>query len=389
MDQIANGKAGGGVRLFEPLALRSLVLKNRVMVSPMAMYSATEGAADDFHLVHLGRFALGGAGLVFVEATAVAEHGRITHGCTGLWRDGQADPLRRIVDFLHRQGAAAGMQLGHSGPKGSARRPWHGGSPLDRADVEARGEPEWPLVSSSAAAFDEGWPEPHALDAGELDRLVDDYATAAARARDCGFDVLEVHCAHGYLLHAFLSPLANSRSDAYGGPLENRMRLPLRVIEAVRAEWPADKPLFVRISVVDGVDIGWSIDDSVAFAEALKERGVDAIDCSSGGMKLPRENVLVARAPGFHVPFAARVRREAGIATVAVGLIRDPHHAEQILADGDADIIALAREMLFDPNWAARAALQLLGDEGWALWPDQFRWWLERRARALAKAEAR
>lgn len=380
--------SGTRVRLFEPLALRGVVLKNRVMVSPMAMYSAHDGFADDFHLVHLGRFALGGAGLVFIEATAITRDGRITHGCTGLWRDEQAEPLRRIVAFLHRHGAAAGIQLGHSGRKGSARRPWHGGTPLDHDDAERRDEPAWPLVSSSPAAFDDGWPDPHALDESELDRLAEDYAHAAARARDCGFDVMELHCAHGYLLHSFLSPLANGRDDRFGGSLENRMRFPFRVVEAVRAEWPEDKPLLVRISAVDGVNAGWSLSDSIAFAQGLKARGVDAIDCSSGGMKLPRENVLVARAPGFHVPFAAEVRRAADIPTIAVGLIREPAHAERILADGSADLIALARELLFDPNWPARAALELLGDEGWAVWPDQFRYWLERRARALAKSRA-
>lgn len=383
----AQGQAGP--RLFEPLALRGLVLRNRVMTSPMAMYSAPDGFADDFHLVHLGRFALGGSALVFIEATAVSPEARITHGCVGLWDDAQKAPLQRIVDFLHRLGAAAGMQLGHAGRKGSARRPWHGGAPLDDSDAADRGEEEWPLVSSSAAPFAEGWPVPAELDEAELDGVVADYARAAARARACGFDVIELHCAHGYLLHSFLSPLANGRDDAYGGSLENRMRLPLRVAEAVRTEWPDDKPMFARISSVDGVGVGWTLEDSVTFASALKALGVDAIDCSSGGMMLSRENVLVARSPGFHVPFAAEIRRQAGIPTIAVGLIREPAHAEQIIAEGSADLIALAREMLFDPNWAARAALELMGDAGWALWPDQFRYWLERRARALAKAQAR
>ena len=371
--------------LLQPIAFRSVTLRNRIVVSPMAMYSAHDGFADDFHLVHLGRFALGGAGLVFIEATAVTEQGRITAGCNGLWHDAQISQLKRITDFLHRFGSAAGMQLAHSGWKGSTRRPWHGGTRLDDEDVKLRGEHSWPIVSVGGESFDGEMPGPAALTESDLSTLVESYRAATRRALAAGFDVIDVHAAHGYLLHSFLSPLSNTRKDRYGGSIENRMRFPLAVVEAVRAEWPADKPLFVRISSVDGIDVGWTIEDSIVFAKALAAHGVDVVDCSSGGMKLPRDKSLVARNPGFQVPFAAKVRREAQVATMAVGLIREPQQAEAILRSGEADLIALAREMLANPNFAAQAALALEGVAGWDLWSDQFRYWLERRAKTLKR----
>lgn len=369
--------------LFEPLTIRGVTLRNRVVVSPMSVYSSHEGFTDDFHLVHLGRFALGGVGLVMMESTAVTRQGRGTEGCNGIWLDTHAANLARIVDFLHRCGSGAGIQLGHAGPKASTQRPWHGGMPLAEAD-EARREFGWPVVSSSAESFDDGWPVPHALTEAELERLVEDYALAAARAARAGFDVLELHCAHGYLLHAFLSPLLNRRSDGHGGSLENRMRFPLRVAQAVRRAFPDDKPVIARISSVDGVDVGWSIDDSIVYAKALARLGIDAVACSSGGPKLPKGQVLVSRTPGFQVPFAERIRQESGLPTIAVGMILEAAQAEAILRKGQADLIALGRELLFNPNWAAQAALQLQGPSGWKLWPEQFAWWLERRARQLA-----
>ena len=298
-----------------------------------------------------------------------------------LFRSDQVAPLKRIVDLLHRHGAAAGIQLGHSGWKGAGQRPWHGNGPLGEADRATRGEEPWPLVSASDTAFDAGFPTPAALDEAGMDRLVADFVDAVGRARQAGFDVVELHCAHGYLLHGFLSPLSNRRDDAFGGSLENRMRFPLSVAEAMREAWPAEKPMFARISAIDGVDYGWSLADSVAFARELKALGVDLVDCSTGGMKLPREHNLAARTPGFQAPFAGGVRREAGIATMAVGLIRDPAQAEAILQAGEADLIALGREMLFDPNWAAKATVALSGEAGWNAWPEAFGWWLQRRAR--------
>jgi 2,4-dienoyl-CoA reductase-like NADH-dependent reductase (Old Yellow Enzyme family) len=371
--------------LFEPITFRGVTLRNRIVVSPMAMYSSHDGFADDFHLVHLGRFALGGAGLVFTEASAVTEQGRITSGCNGLWRDAQVPQLKRITDFLHRFGGAAGMQLAHSGWKGSTRRPWHGGTRLNQEDITLRGEETWPIVSVGNESFDGLEPGPTALTEGDLAVLLEQYRAATRRAIAAGFDVLEIHAAHGYLLHSFLSPISNKRGDRYGGSIENRMRFPLQVVEAARAEWPADKPLFVRISAVDGVDVGWTIDDSVTFAKALAARSVDLVDCSTGGMKLPRDKNLVARTPGFQVPFAARIRKEARIATMAVGLILEPKQAEAILEAGEADLVAFAREMLANPNFAAQAALDLEGAAGWDLWSDQFRYWLERRARTLKR----
>lgn len=363
--------------LFQPLTLRGVTLRNRVVVSPMAMYSAVEGQTADFHLVHLGRFALGGAGLVFMEATAVNAAGRITQGCPGIWSDHQIGALKRVADFLHAHGAAAGIQLLHSGFKGSSQRPWEGGGPL--------AEDAWPTVSPSRAPFDKGWPVPLALSESEIELLIEDFRAAARRSLMAGFDVVELHCAHGYLLHAFLSPLSNRREDQYGGTLENRMRLPLAVVRAVREIWPSDRPVFVRISAVDGVGVGWSIEDTVAFARELKAIGIDALDCSTGGLHIDREKQVPARSLGFQVPYAARVRREAGLPTVAVGMIRHPAQAESILANGDADLVALGREMLFNPNWAVQAAVELQGSAGWGLWPQQFRYWLERRARQLGK----
>ncbi len=373
-------KDAAPVLLWQPLTIRGLTLKNRIVIAPMAMYSAHEGFADDFHMVHLGRFALGGAGLVFMEATAVSRQGRITAGCAGLWLDAQIAPLRRVTDFLHRSGTAAGIQLCHSGHKGSSQRPWEGGKPLTARGCQG-GDQAWETAGVAAEPFDNGWPPPHAMTAEDLDAVEQDFVAAAERACKAGFDVIELHCAHGYLLHSFLSPLTNSRTDGYGGDLQGRMRFPLRVAAAVRRVWPADKPLFVRVSAVDGVDVGWTMDDTVAFATALQPLGVDAVDCSSGGMRLTRRQALVSRVPGFQVPFAARVRREAGLASVAVGLIRDAGHAEAILRAGEADLIAVAREALVNPNWSAETALHLLGDEGWNRWPDQFGWWLLRRAR--------
>ena len=376
------------VQLFEPLKLREVTLKNRIVVSAMSMYSSHDGFSDDFHLVHLGRFALGGAGLVFMEATAVNAQGRITPGCNGLWRDEQIANLKRITGFLRRFNCASGIQLAHSGWKGSVRRPWHGGTVLNDEDAAIRGETPWPVISASAQPFDTGSPLPLALAEPELHAILEDFRRATRRADDAEFDVIELHCGHGYLLHSFLSPLSNTREDRYGGSLKNRMRFPLEVAAAVRALWPRQKPMFVRISAVDGIGVGWSIEDSVVFAKALAERGIDLIDCSTGGMKLPREKNLVARTPGFQVPFAAQIRREARVPTMTVGLILDPHQAEAILQSGDADLIAIGREMLVNPNFAVQAALELEGDSGWQLWIDQYRWWLERRARQLRSAHA-
>lgn len=365
--------------LLAPIRFREIEFRNRIVVSPMSTYSAIDGLADDFHRVHLGRFALGGAGLVMVEATAVTAQGRGTPGCLGIWSDAHVAPLQGIARLVRSLGAVPGLQLGHSGPKGSSQRPWHGGAPLGPADQAVRRETPWPTVSASPAPFAPGWPAPHALTATELDGLVADYAQAAERAARADFDLLELHCAHGYLLHAFLSPLANQRDDDFGGSLENRMRFPLRVFEAIRATFPAGRVVQVRISAVDGRSIGWSLADSMEFARQLRQRGADLVVCSSGGFRVPKDQVVDSRVAGFQVPFAQAVRQGAGVPTAAVGLITRPEQAEAILRAGHADVVALGREMLVNPNWANHAALSLTQDAGWSQWPEPFGWWLKRR----------
>jgi len=362
-------------RLFSPLTLRDVTLRNRTVVSPMCQYSAHGGLANDWHLVHLGQFAAGGFGLVFTEATAVLPEGRITHGDLGLWSDAHVAPVRRIVEFLHAHGAKSGVQLAHAGRKASMQRPWFGNAALGPDDV-ARGDHPWPIVGPVAQPHHEGWLVPRALTHEGIRCIVDAFAAAARRAHDAGVDAVEVHGAHGYLAHSFLSPVANTRRDEYGGDLAGRMRFALEIARAVRAAWPAGKPLFFRTSTYDGIDGGWSLDDSVALAKELKAIGVDIVDCSAGGFLAAR----LPFKPGYLVPNAARVRNEAGIATQAVGFITDAAQAEAILESGAADLVAVGREALSDPHWAGRAAVALEGDAGWALWPAQYAWWLERRA---------
>ncbi|MFC3229339.1 NADH:flavin oxidoreductase/NADH oxidase [Marinibaculum pumilum] len=366
--------------LLAPLSLRGLTLRNRLAISPMCQYMARDGVANDWHFAHLAKFALGGAGTVFVEATAVAEEGRITHGDVGLWDSSQVAPLRRIAAFLRAHGAAPAIQLGHAGRKAGTQRPWHGNGPLGDLD-RARGEAPWPVVGPSPLAAAAGWPVPRALDRDDMARLREAWRSAALRALDAGFDVVELHCAHGYLLHQFLSPLSNRRGDAYGGDLAGRMRFPLEVAQAVRDAWPAERPMFVRISARDWEEDGWSLDDSVVFARALAARGIDLVDCSAGGLGGSATAARVPRWPGFQVPFAARVRRDAGIPTMAVGLITEPRQAEAVLAEGQADLVAIGREAMVDPNWLLRAERDLDPEAGFAAWPQPYGWWLDRRER--------
>lgn len=368
--------------LTSPIALRGLTLRNRIVISPMCQYSATEGRANDWHMVQYGRFAVGGAGLVIVEATGVTAQGRGTHGDLGLWDDAQVAPLARICDFVKAQGAGIGLQLVHAGRKAAAQRPFHGGAPLPVTGVDARGETAWPTLAPSPVAIAEGWQVPGEMTLADLDAVRVAFADAARRAVAAGFDVLELHAAHGYLLHEFLSPLSNLRTDAYGGDAAGRMRFPLEVVSAVRAVWPEDRPLFVRVSAVDHIDGGLELADTVGFAHALKAAGVDVVDCSSGGILGAATAGRVPRGPGFQVPYAQAVRDEAGIATMAVGLITDPAQAEAILAAGQADLIAIGREALDNPNWPLHAHRVLEGD-GFAHWPPQHGWWLERRAALL------
>jgi len=347
--------------LFTPLALRSVTLRNRLGVSPMCQYSAVEGRATDWHLVHLGGLAQGGAGLVIVEATAVEPRGRISAADLGLWEDGQVEPLARAARFVAGQGAVPAVQLAHAGRKASVRPPWiEGGAPLL---PEAGG---WLPAGPSALGFGPGHALPAALTAAELAALPGLFAAAATRALAAGFQVVEVHAAHGYLLHQFLSPLSNRRDDGYGGSFEHRTRLCREVVAAVRHAWPERLPLLVRLSATDWVEGGWSPDETVELSRTLKGLGVDLVDCSSGGL-VPDAKVPVG--PGYQVPFAARVRREAGVATAAVGLLTSPEQAETVVASGQADLVLLGRELLRDPRFPLRAAAAL-GVPG--PWPLQY-----------------
>jgi 2,4-dienoyl-CoA reductase-like NADH-dependent reductase (Old Yellow Enzyme family) len=344
--------------LLEPLTLRGRTLPNRLVVAPMCQYSVRDGVVGDYHLVHLGRFALGGFGTVVVEATGVTPEGRISHGDVGLWDDGQIPGLARIVDLLHAHGTVAGIQLAHAGSKASSHRPWEAGGGAVTSENALPGEDPWPTVSASAVPPAEGYPAPHALTADELAGVRDAFVAATRRSLTAGFDVVEVHAAHGYLLNQFLSPLTNRRTDAYGGSLEARMRFPLEVVAAVRAAWPEDRPLFVRASAVDGTPDGLTLEDTVAFSRELRALGVDVVDVSGGGLGGGWEHPI---GYGYQVPFSSQIRAESGIATMAVGLIVDARQAEAVVADGHADLVALAREAQDDPNFAVHAARELTG----------------------------
>ncbi|MCL5776948.1 NADH:flavin oxidoreductase/NADH oxidase [Limibaculum sp. FT325] len=347
--------------LFSPITLGALELPNRMVVAPMCQYSAEAGTMTDWHLMHLGQFAVSGAGLVIVEATGVEPEGRITPGCTGLWSDENEAAMARVVRFFRDYGAARiGIQLGHAGRKASANLPWKGGAALQD------GEGAWQTIAPSAIAVAPGWPVPEAMTGETLARVRAAFVQAARRAERAGFDLIELHAAHGYLLHTFLSPLTNLREDGYGGSLPNRLRFPLEVFDAVREVWPAGKPLGVRFSATDWIEGGWDLESSVAFAEALKARGCDFVDVSSGGLS-PAQKITASF--GYQTGFAAEVRRATGLPTIAVGRITDPVQAETILATGQADMVALARGALYDPRWAWHAA-ERLGDQ--AAFPAQY-----------------
>lgn len=366
--------------LFQPIELRGVTSRNRIVISPMCQYTAHEGHLEDWHLVNLGRFATGGAGIVFTEATAVQKSGRITHGCPGIWTDSQIPGHARVAQFVANNGAVPAIQLGHAGRKSGMQRPWFGNGPLNEDDF-ARGDMPWTPVGPSAIPVDDGWPEPHALTREDIQTLLEDYAAAARRALAAGYRIVEIHGAHGYLVHSFLSSLSNKRTDEYGGSLEGRMRLALEIARTVRAVWPEELPLFFRTSAVDGSEDGWQLEDTVVLAARLKEIGVDVMDCSSSGIAGSATGAASGkRQPGFQVPYADRVRHETGIGTMAVGLITHPQQAEEILAEGRADLIAIGREALVDPNWGLHAAQVLGYDTTFETWPEQSGWWLSRRA---------
>ena len=345
--------------LFTPLTLRGTTFANRVMVSPMCQYSSVAGLANSWHLVHLGGLATGGAGLVFSEATAVTTEGRISPEDLGLWSDSHGETIAPIVDFVHQQGTLFGIQLAHAGRKGSTFAPWrgHGSVPPDAGG--------WQALAPSAHAYG-NYAIPRAMSEADLAHTLDGFVAATVRAAELGVDVIEVHAAHGYLLHQFLSPLSNLRTDSYGGDLAGRMSFPLQVVAAVRAAWPADRPLFLRVSATDWVDGGWDIESTVVFARAAAEQGVDLVDVSSAGLDAAQK---ITVGPGYQVPFAAVLRAQAGVPTGAVGMITEPGQAEQIISEGSADVVLLARALLREPRWPLRAAHEL-GATGH--WPPQY-----------------
>ena len=347
-------------KLFEPLTLRSVTFPNRIFVAPMCQYSAVDGFPTDWHLVHLGSRAVGGAGLVIFEATAVVPEGRISPDDLGIWSDEHGQALARIVRFIQEQGSKAGLQIAHAGRKASTNLPWLGGQPLSPSE---RG---WQPVGPSPIPFAEGYPTPHELSESEIEGVIDAFVRATERAHRAGFDVVELHFAHGYLVHEFLSPLSNQRSDKFGGSLENRMRLALTIAERARKAWPSHLPLFVRISATDWVEGGWDLEQSIELSRRLRDLGIDLIDCSSGGLVA---TASIPTTPGFQVPFAEAIRREAKIATGAVGLITKGQQAEAILANGQADAILIGREFLRDPYFPLRAARDLGVD---VAWPKQY-----------------
>lgn len=376
-------------KLFTPLGLKDVTLANRVVIAPMCQYSARHGMFADWHFANYSKYALGRPGAVILEATAVEAIGRITHGCLGIWDEAHADAIKPIVDFMKGQGVVPGIQLGHAGRKASIQRPWHGNAALTDADV-ARGDLPWEVIGPSAVPAGDGWLLPREMSHANIARVIGLFVDAAMRADRIGMELIELHAAHGYLAQQFLSPLSNKRTDSYGGSLQNRMRFLLEIVEAVRPVWPDAKPLFVRISSVDGFEGGWEIEDSVVLARELKALGVDVIDCSSGGNAAAGATASSGqRGPGFQVPYAEQIRREAGIMTMAVGLILDGPQAEAILQKDQADLIAIAREAIHDPFWPRHQAQKMGVDLDFAGWPEQYGWWLDRRAqglRQLAKA---
>jgi len=367
--------------LFSPLKIRELEINNRIMISPMCIYQAKlDGLVSDKHLVHYGQYALGGAGLIMLEATAVEKRGRISAGDLGLWSDGHIAPMKHLVDNLHSYGSKVGIQLAHAGLKGSTRPPWEGNGFLDATDIPKGREP-WQTIGPNDGLLAESWPTAKIATKEDLKEIVKAWGDAAARADKAGFDVLEIHGAHGYLISEFLSPLSNFRTNEYGGN-EGRLRLACEVVEAVRSNWPEEKPLFFRISVIDGVGVGWSIEDSVSLAKMIKNKGVDVIDCSSGGFDVDRDRAIPRRL-GFQTYLADAVKSGANMPVVAVGLITEASQAEKILQENKADIIAIGRTALNNPYWPRQAAKYFGIDEEFGGWPEHYGWWLNRWSRSL------
>jgi 2,4-dienoyl-CoA reductase-like NADH-dependent reductase (Old Yellow Enzyme family) len=367
--------------LFRPIRLRGVTSTNRCVLSPMVQHKAVNGQINDYHLVHLGQFAIGRFGIVFTENCAVSPQGRVTQGDLGMWDIDHIGGHRRLVNFLQQQGSLAAIQLSHAGRKGSSSRPF---DRLGQLGPEGADWQPWQVVAPSAIPVKEGCQVPVELCPDEINTIVNQFTESAKRADQAGYDILELHAAHGYLLAQFLSSKSNQRQDDYGGDIAGRMRFPLDVVRSVRKVWPETKPLFVRVSAIDGAG-GWNLEDTIKFTRALKHLGVDVIDCSTGGLVDIATAQQIQRRPGFQVPYASAVRRQVGIRTMAVGLILDGPQAEAILQDGDADLIAIGRQALVDPHWALNAAKALRYDENFSMWPPEYGWWLNKRKANLSR----
>lgn len=366
----AAGKADALPLLFTPLTLRSVTLRNRIVASPMCQYHSVDGGPGAWQEINFGKFAVGGAAVVFGEETAIEPQGRKTYACAGLWNDHHVAAYRRLNEFITQQGAVPALQLGHSGGKGSCHTALRNWAPLTDGDAAA-GMPPWTTLVPSPPIAPAPWPKARDMDAADIRSHLQQWIAATQRAADAGYRILEIHGAHGYLIHQFLSPVTNRRQDQYGGSRENRMRFALEIAETVRAAWPRDLPLFFRVSAVDGRGGLWDIEDTVALAAALQDRGVDVIDCSSGGISGTSAMPVLRRIPGYQVPFAEAVRRETGCRTMAVGLITTAVQAEAILQAGQADLVALARELMWNPNWPAHAAVAMMGQQAYTVLPPE------------------
>lgn len=367
-------------KLFTPINLRGVTARNRVMVAPMCQYHSIDGSPTDWHMMHLGRLAVGGAGILFGEETAVEARGRKTYDCAGLWDDTQIPHYRRLTDFMRAQGTVPAIQIGHCGAKAACNGAVKDWAPLTEADA-AEGRPPWQGIAPSPIPYGPGFMAPKEMDSDDIRDLLDAFGEATRRAVDAGYDIIEVHGAHGYLLHQFLSPITNKRTDGYGGDRNGRMRLLLEVTERVRAVWPQDRPVFVRFSVVDGKGGVWGLEDSMALSMALKDLGVDVLDISSGGISGDSDMPALPRTPGYHVPFAERIRAATGLPVVAVGMITDPRHAEDIVAQERADIVAIAREFIWNADWPAHAAKALGVPGANRLMPEEYAHRLDQRDR--------
>ncbi|WP_432696021.1 NADH:flavin oxidoreductase/NADH oxidase [Marinobacterium sp. YM272] len=370
--------------LLQPFTLRGLTLKNRMVISPMCQHAAIDGQVQDWHLVHYGKFILGGAALVWTESTAIASDSRVGIADLGIWSDEHIDGLRKLADFAHSNGALMGVQLAHAGRKAFSAPLWEGGHALSPDEI-TRSEISWRRVGPSAIAASSEWSTPDALTVAEMAEIRQQFVDAARRADAAGMDAIELHYGHGYLVASFLSPHANHRQDEYGGTRENRMRYAVEIATATRAVWPSNKPLFVRLSCIDGVEGGWNLDDSVILARELKAAGIDVIDCSSGGLSEEVKRSNVPRGIGFQVPFSAEIRNSAEIVTQAVGLIVSPEHANEVIATGQADLIAVGRAALRNPYWPAEAYRKLSDSDGFEAWPERHSAWLDKRQPMLRR----